>query len=462
MIEQAIQEVKSNGSRILYIGGKSYTIGSELGSGSNGTSYKCVDEFGKLFAIKEIHKQVYTDFEIRTFLKEAIIQILLAEESKHEAEGPYVPMLYTVGYNWENNHAFIVSELMRNTFSNLISALSEEENDIVVPNAIQQVATMIDFFGKRLKFNHRDLKSDNIMYIRRNNIRLFRLIDFGFSCLTWNGLKINGGEYFSPVRTCFRKERDLMQFIYQVWKYDSQFYSRGLTEWLKNMLVVNMGNKTCDLGNGCEIDHIKIMKEWRETYNFFNRSNVTAPYGDPQRVIKKMNNYINKNPFHIVEPVAKDVQPVQPVKTDRPVCPPGKIYNRKTRRCVKTTGKTGMALIKEADIPLANVLLPHLPPGVLEESVKKCPPEKIYNKKTRRCVKADGFAGKAIARAAVPPLPIPPRQGFPILPPRKDPLLLPIPQEEQKPCPPNKVYNKKTRRCVKMDGWAGKRVLEGK
>lgn len=54
-------------------------------------------------------------------------------------------------------------------------------------------------------------------------------------------------------------------------------------------------------------------------------------------------------------------------------CPPGKILNPKTGRCVKTDGKIGMTLSK-----------------------KVCPSDKILNPNTGRCVKANGRIGKTL------------------------------------------------------------------
>jgi hypothetical protein len=59
-------------------------------------------------------------------------------------------------------------------------------------------------------------------------------------------------------------------------------------------------------------------------------------------------------------------------------CPPGKILNPASGRCVKVDGKIGRSL---------------------QELVgdKQCPPGKILNKATGRCVKVDGKVGKKLA-----------------------------------------------------------------
>lgn len=60
-------------------------------------------------------------------------------------------------------------------------------------------------------------------------------------------------------------------------------------------------------------------------------------------------------------------------------CPPGKVLNPKTKRCVKANGAVGKKLT--------------------EESPKKtCPEDKILNPKTNRCVNKNGALGKKLAQ----------------------------------------------------------------
>ena len=75
-----------------------------------------------------------------------------------------------------------------------------------------------------------------------------------------------------------------------------------------------------------------------------------------------------------------------------------------------------------------------------EKKVIDCPPGKIYNPETERCVKADGKIGKLLARNKMSPL-------------------VKLSKEKKEKCPSGKVFNPETGRCVKKDSKIGKKIL---
>lgn len=455
----AIGNVTHDGDAIsrFTLRGVHYNVTQKLGSGTYGTTYKVhcgVD--GRDYAIKYIKKGLTSQRDLQIFLKETVIQILLAEESKAEKDGPFVPTLYEIGFNPFTSEGFIRSELMHNSFENLINAFKPEQNDSVIPDALKQIASHLKFFGERLAFNHRDLKGDNIMY-RRLGVghRQFCLIDFGLSCLTWNGLQISGGDYFSASATCYKKDRDLCQFIYYIVNFNP--ITDKLRAELVKFLLVRL-KKT-------EVKLLEVMGQWLDTYMYLNRKNVEAPT-QPNAVIRSMRKFLGEeaaeeapapaeppkicppgtlyNPdtkrcVAIGGPAAAAVEAAVAAPAD---CPPGKVRNPKTGRCVKADGWAGKRVLAALDLAPANVAPLALPVPA------DCPPGKIRNPKTRRCVKMDGYAGRQAARGFVAPALVP------VAAEPAEPAPAPA-----KPCPPEKIYNPKTRRCVKRDGWAGKRVL---
>ena len=444
--------------------GVHYTVEKKLGSGTYGTAYRvhCASD-GQSYAIKYIKRGLSTKRDFLIFLKESLIQILLAEESKAEPGGPFVPTLYEIGFNPFTMEGFIRSELMHNSYENLVNALTPAENDIVIPDALHQIATHMKFFGERLAFNHRDLKGDNIMYRRAVNAagksyRQFCLIDFGLSCLTWNGLQISGGNYFAASATCFKKERDLCQFIYYIVNFNP--ISDKLRAELVKFLIVRLKKS--------EVKLLEVLDAWLDTYNYLNRKNV-FPVTQPNVVMRAMDKFMGKevlpeppkicppgtsyNPetkrcVAIGGPAAAAVEAAHPA----PECPPGKIMNPKTRRCVKVDGWAGKHALAALAIPAANVA-PLAPPPA------DCPPGKIRNPKTRRCVAVDGYAGRRAARGFIAPAVVAaaPVPAAPVA--ASDAETVPEVPPVLKHCPPEKIYNPKTRRCVKRTGWAGKRVL---
>ena len=377
----------------ISVGGVLYKRGSKLGAGSYGATYICTDSKGNSVAIKEIHDSLINLLDFQNFLKEIIIQIILVNISEGEPFGPYVPRIYAVGYDPQTRRGYIVSELMRGTLGSLISKFSESDNDIVIPSALNQIAHILEFFGKKVAFNHRDCKDDNIMYVRDGPRRLFKLIDFGFSCLKWNNLQISGGNIFTPSSSCFKRERDLGQLLYNIRKYTPHI-SPELKEWLNNTLVAEVGKEKCAITEGCEIHGKKIVQGWKNTYEFFDRTNVRPLYAGPSNLIRKLGYLQEKKGFYTPKAVPEPRRSItrNSQKTGIRLCPSGQIRNPKTRRCVKITGSVGKEAAKESGIPLA-ALKP------LPEQEKNCPSGKIFNPATGRCVKMDGAVGKLLQKA---------------------------------------------------------------
>ena len=77
-------------------------------------------------------------------------------------------------------------------------------------------------------------------------------------------------------------------------------------------------------------------------------------------------------------------------------CPPGKILNPTPNRCVDAKGALGKELAKEK-VPTPALAKDKTPGFVGKEAKKDCPPGKIMNPKTNRCVDANGKLGKELA-----------------------------------------------------------------
>ena len=75
-------------------------------------------------------------------------------------------------------------------------------------------------------------------------------------------------------------------------------------------------------------------------------------------------------------------------------CPDGKIFNRKTGRCVSINGKVGRALAKAQGGGAKPGKKPKSP-----KAAKQCPDGKILNPATGRCVSVNGKIGKELAKA---------------------------------------------------------------
>jgi len=276
-----------------------YDIIKVIGAGSFGAISECANvETCKPVAIKVIRflpKNGPIEFQSHNFLKECIIQIILASVSKQLGfPNGGVPEIYSVGFYYDASglNGIIVSELMKDTLRAYIEGKDEETNDIIIPDMLLQISNILHFFGDTLQFNHRDLKDDNIMYTKIGDKMIYKLIDFGFSCLQWNQLQIKTSLQFPEERPCFKEGRDLAQLIYYLiyFQRDGYKFSTRLNEWMRSRLLVNYSGSDVSLSNW-----ISTAQEipWPYTYGFFNRNTVRFLASNPQQI----RNSIHALPF---------------------------------------------------------------------------------------------------------------------------------------------------------------------
>ncbi len=122
-------------------------------------------------------------------------------------------------------------------------------------------------------------------------------------------------------------------------------------------------------------------------------------------------------------------------------CPPGKLINPKTKRCIMDTPanrkKIGMKL-KSVPTPLVKKSV--LKPSPAKKAVSKCPPGKLINPKTNRCVMDTPANRKKIGMTSTP---------------AKKPGKITT-YSSKSDCPTGKIYNPMTKRCI-MDTPANRR-----
>jgi serine/threonine protein kinase len=111
-------------------------------------------------------------------------------------------------------------------------------------------------------------------------------------------------------------------------------------------------------------------------------------------------------------------------------CPPNKIMNPKTKRCVLKTGKIGRNYVQESKSKS---------PANKKKDAKICPPHKIMNPKTKRCVLKTRKIGRKLVENYKPPV---------------------SKKQDAAICPPNKILNPKTKRCVLRSGGIGRKLVE--
>jgi len=253
-------------------------------SGSYGKVYSCVPIKNIKTIMKEI--QCTQKAKLENIIKEAIIQIIISDETAsmdlqdEELMGPFVPYIYGVGYDPDENKCYILSERMENTLLNLVQeipnihTLSFREKDTLIISLLKKIMVMLAVLQGILNFNHRDLKLDNIMYKKTPSCPMSPiLIDFGFSCITYKGLVINANDKF---RRNFTESRDATQLLYNFAKYNKESMSENLYNACKAILTWNRRGTVCSL-----LDNQCGVQRWRNTYDFMNTLSGENPNGSP-------------------------------------------------------------------------------------------------------------------------------------------------------------------------------------
>ena len=371
--------------------GERYPIVSILGSGTYGSVYQSSP--GRV--IKIISNVTPAQFRAEVDIQKAI----------HSKEPSVCPEVYA--YGKVGTKFVVVMEQFEGTVETL---LKTTKRDDLFLEWLDQTARIMQKL-EPYQFNHRDLKPDNMMYRKQGEQYKFVLIDFGFACATIDGKKYSGGStyLFPPAKAkCFLRSRDIAQMLYASLKFYMRGMSADIIQFVKLLLTFDIKGKRCEMFNGCPPHKID---KWLDTYRFLNDEAIENPSTTPEGLLH-----------------AIDVYRRGGIRA----CKPGFVEHPVAEVCVADPG-VRLPKQEEPKSPAAHVLDPA--PG------KECPPGKILNPATKRCVKEDGAIGRKL-RATV----------------KKAKTKTPVRKTSKKPCPPGKILNPATKRCVKEDGAIGRKL----
>lgn len=258
-------------------------LGDELGSGTFGTVYNVDGEPGQILKALYLRPS-----KVNALIQEVMIQTKLSEklpgscpEIKDFAKVKKYPDEY-----------YITMEKCEGTAQSWL--LNNSKTDEVVLDFLEQVATILKNANERFEFNHRDLKSDNIMYksvAKKENGKFkmkkkYLLIDFGHSCATFDGVKYEGTSFFEPGIKCFRENRDLALLLYELVIYHN--LSRDLKRFLQIVLTFDVKGKRCEMTATCPPD---FNGDWKGAYEFLNMDGVTNYNTTPKGLIEAIAKY---------------------------------------------------------------------------------------------------------------------------------------------------------------------------
>jgi serine/threonine protein kinase len=198
----------------------SFKLGEKLGQGSYGVTYKTdLVINAKEVVVKIIRKT--KDYNTKDIITEVISQIIAYSASNGinsstkygKIEGPFVPNLYMLAE--DQSSYYILMERMHSDFKKYIE--TDDAAD-TFRDSIIMICLALKSLYETVKFNHRDFKPDNIMFNKEGGLRI---IDFGFCCLNYGGMKISS-TYEAPkqlLKHCNVRSRDINALFYYILNY---------------------------------------------------------------------------------------------------------------------------------------------------------------------------------------------------------------------------------------------------
>lgn len=197
-------------------------------------------------------------------------------------------------------------------------------NERLIFEIIAQVAIILRLLQSKLRFNHRDMKVNNVLV--RDNVdegssRIWQneytsikwlqtcnvvLIDYGFACIACGEghdppeeSLVEAGAWFGPAHVCFKKGRDLCQFLYCLYTYFPfyNYVSPQAYMLFKKWLSVQYNEGEAKLVNGVHSDgrpHSSFtQKPMFNTgiYEFLRRPEVDPENATPEIILQDIHNF---------------------------------------------------------------------------------------------------------------------------------------------------------------------------
>lgn len=289
----------------LSISNTNYTIMETIHTG----------EYGKLTVVQkqEINNKdetlywKYSPTSKRSLFKEAVFQTLAhAALSAHgitwavpEVESIFNHPDHGIGFLMSHpNNADIFANYLQKHFCWTKSCV---QNDKIIIEVIAQLSIYLCILEDTLKMNHRDLKSTNVVLIQKSatpfNLGYIRkgrkfiintdlraiIIDFGFSCISYEDTIIAAGNYLPSFDGCPKEGRDLFLFLAHLWNVEllRKCITPKLQEWFKKHLQSKKMSWT---------DHLIKIKDTslKLVYLYTTSADFSMPSCNPYTVLESL------------------------------------------------------------------------------------------------------------------------------------------------------------------------------
>ena len=265
--------------------------------------------------------------EIDTLMHEAIV-LTLAYLAVKKANMEYaVPKVYEIFLHTKSDDKnitqmnslcitmeYIKGDTLLKFLSNTFNKTSKEENTKYFLSFVKQLAEILQVLQNELRMNHRDIKVNNILIRSTFDIKtpILVLIDYGFACIANGEQKpdaemsnIEAGTYFGSRYACFKKGRDMIQFLYSLHCHFplDEYLTDDVLELIKPWFLVNYKYGIANLFNGLKPNgHHNDLRNKNTTYDegiylFLKRPEVDPIHCSPSSILKNIETFIAKYPL---------------------------------------------------------------------------------------------------------------------------------------------------------------------
>ena len=198
----------------------------------------------------------------RKLFKEAILQVLAHAALKAHGMAWAVPEIENIFEHPEHGIGFLMNHSTdADIFANYLQKnfnwqMACDENDKMIIEILSQIAIYLCILEDTLQFNHRDMKSTNVVLIEKAikpfSLGYFRkgkrivlnthlraiLVDFGFACIPFDDKIIAAGDYLPTFDGCPKDGRDFFLLLTHLWNVEAvrKCLTPKLQEWFKKRI----------------------------------------------------------------------------------------------------------------------------------------------------------------------------------------------------------------------------------
>jgi serine/threonine protein kinase len=270
--------------------------------------------------------------EIQTHLYEATLHALVYNTLAKAGYPKAAPALYEVFAIGNNQKAKKASEIqaiymnmeyitgatLQTYFQTKLLPGKQGANDALLIDILIQLCVYLDILQSQLRFNHRDLKVDNVLlriqdsswtrkithkdltepWVAKHDLVM---LDFGFACVACgetNTSLIQAGCWFKPTHECMKRGRDLALFLYclEATYPLKHRISAPLYSLLRTATIATRGGKQIPLWDGFEESGIpcsppEVPQFGEGIYKFLRLSDVDVPGCAPTSLLKRLQSF---------------------------------------------------------------------------------------------------------------------------------------------------------------------------